>query len=47
MLFFSNHTQLKVDTAVEETAMVTDLRKICEQFSDENIKVKFFILSIY
>ena len=28
-----------MNTAVEETAMVTDLRKICDQFSDDNIKV--------
>ena len=36
-------TNSKVDTAVEETAMVTDLREICEQFSDDHIKVKIDI----
>ena len=28
---------------MEETAMVTDLREICEQFSDDHIKVKIDI----
>ena len=36
----------KVDTAVEETAMVTDLREICEQFSDDNMKVNIVYKSL-
>ena len=39
---FTDSIDSKVDTAVEETAMVTDLRKICEEFSDDNIKVKIY-----
>ena len=30
---------LQVDTAVEETAMVTELRRICDLFSDEEMQV--------